>query len=92
MPVCVGMGPTKTLAKFANHLAKKNACFRGVCDITGLSQADLDQWMVSNEVGEVWGVGRRISKRLGTMGINTVLELKRAEPEQIRRAFNVELQ
>lgn len=92
LPVCVGIGPTKTLAKFANHLAKKNASFQGVCDITVLSQAEQDRWMASNEVGEVWGVGRRISKRLGTMGINTVLDLKRADPEPIRRAFNVVLQ
>lgn len=48
--------------------------------------------MESNEVGEVWGVGRRMSKRLGTMGINTVLDLKRVDPEHIRRAFNVVLQ
>jgi len=61
LPVCVGVAPTKTLAKFANHLAKKNGCFQGVCDITVLSQAELDQWMASNDVGEVWGVGRRIS-------------------------------
>lgn len=92
LPVCVGVGPTKTLAKFANHLAKKNASFQGVCDITVLSQAEQDQWMASNEVGEVWGVGRRISKRLGDMGIATVLDLKRADPEHIRRAFNVVLQ
>lgn len=88
----MGIGPTKTLAKFANHLAKKNASFQGVCDITELSQAEQDKWMAGNEVDEVWGVGRRISKRLGTMGINTVLDLKRADPEHIRRAFNVVLQ
>jgi len=92
LPVCVGIGPTKTLSKFANHLAKKNACFQGVCDITALSQAEQDHWMASNDVGEVWGVGRRISKLLETMGISTVLDLKRADPEHIRRAFNVVLQ
>lgn len=92
LPVCVGIGPTKTLAKFANHLAKKNACFQGVCDITVLSQADQDRWMASNDVGEVWGVGRKISKRLEAMGIQTVLDLKQADPEHIRRTFNVVLQ
>ena len=92
LPVCVGIGPTKTLAKFANHLAKKNAYFQGVCDITVLSQSEQDRWMAGNEVGEVWGVGRRINKRLGDMGVNTVLDLKRADPEHIRRAFSVVLQ
>lgn len=48
--------------------------------------------MAGNGVGEVWGVGRRISKRLESMGIRTVLDLKRSEPERIRRAFNVVLQ
>lgn len=92
LPVCVGIGPTKTLAKFANHLAKKNASFQGVCDISVLSQGEQERWMASNPVGEVWGVGRRISKRLESMGINTALDLKRADPEHIRRAFNVVLQ
>ncbi|MFP5484162.1 MAG: Y-family DNA polymerase, partial [Gammaproteobacteria bacterium] len=92
LPVCVGIGPTKTLAKFANHLAKKNASFQGVCDITALSQTEQNQWMAGNEVGEVWSVGRRISKRLGAMGIHTVLDLQRADPEHIRRAFSVVLQ
>lgn len=78
--------------KFANHLAKKNASFQGVCDISALSQTEQNQWMAGNEVGEVWGVGRRISKRLGAMGINTVLDLQRADPEHIRRAFSVVLQ
>ena len=37
LPVCAGFGETKTLAKFANHLAKKNAVFNGVCDLTSMS-------------------------------------------------------
>lgn len=92
LPVCVGMADTKTLAKFANHLAKKNPCFDGVCDLAALSGAELDDWMARNAVGEVWGVGRRISKRLESLGVRTVLDLKRADPEQIRRAFSVVLQ
>jgi len=48
--------------------------------------------MASNDVGEVWGVGRKISKRLEAMGIQTVLDLKQADPEHIRRTFNVVLQ
>jgi len=63
-----------------------------VCDFSVLSQADQERWMAANEVGEVWGVGRRISKRLEAMGIHTVLDLRRAEPEHIRRAFSVVLQ
>lgn len=48
--------------------------------------------MASNEVGEVWGVGGRLSKQLATMGIRSVLDLKRADSGHIRRVFNVVLQ
>lgn len=69
LPVCAGFGESKTLAKFANHLAKKNAVFDGVCDLTALTDAQRQQWMAKIEVGEVWGVGRRITARLQSMGI-----------------------
>lgn len=92
LPVCVGIGASKTLAKFANHLAKKNECFNGVCDFTALSQEEQNHWMAHNEVGEVWGVGGRLSKRLACMGIHSVLDLQRADAGHIRRVFNVVLQ
>ncbi len=89
LSVCVGIGPTKTLAKFANHLAKKNAVFNGVCDLHALTRPERMEWMSKIEVGEVWGVGRRISKRLAAMGIDTVLELRNASPKEIRAQFGV---
>ena len=89
LPVCVGIGPTKTLAKFANHLAKKNAVFNGVCDLHALTRPARLEWMSKIEVGEVWGVGRRISKRLAAIGIDTVLELRNASPKEIRAQFGV---
>jgi DNA polymerase V len=66
LPVCVGFGETKTLAKFANHLAKKNTQFNGVCDLTGMTAVERDHWMRRIEVGEVWGIGRRIAVRANT--------------------------
>lgn len=92
LPVCVGMAHTKTLAKFANHLAKKNPCFDGVCNFDELNTEEQEAWMAKNEVGEVWGVGRRISKKLQAMGIQSVLDLKRAPPKLMRRTFSVVLQ
>ena len=53
LPVCVGCGPTKTLAKIANHLAKKNAEFEGVCDLHAIPRPERLQWMSQLEVGEV---------------------------------------
>ncbi|GHU08127.1 DNA polymerase V subunit UmuC [Betaproteobacteria bacterium] len=89
LPVCVGIGPTKTLAKFANHLAKKNGVFDGVCDLYTLSRPERKQWMSRLDVGEVWGVGRRIARRLDELGIHTVLDLREASPQEIRGHFGV---
>jgi nucleotidyltransferase/DNA polymerase involved in DNA repair len=90
LPVCVGCGPTKTLAKLANHLAKKNAVFNGVCDLHALSRPERLQWMHKIEVGEVWGVGRRLVKLdLQALDIHTVLDLRNASPKQIRAQFGV---
>lgn len=92
LPVCVGCGPTKTLAKLANHMAKKNPIFNGVCDLHALSRTERRQWMSQIEVGEVWGVGRRINQRLAVMGIHTVLDLRNTTPKQIRAQFGVVLE
>lgn len=89
LPVCVGIAPTKTLAKFANHLAKKNSEFEGVCDLHIIPRPDRLAWMHRVEVGEVWGVGRQISKRLDAMGIHTVLDLRNTSPKEIRTHFGV---
>ena len=89
LPVCVGVGPTKTLAKFANHLAKKHAEFDGVCDLHALTRAQRLGWMHRVEVGEVWGVGSRIRKRLSAMAIDTVLDLRNASPKAMRSHFGV---
>jgi DNA polymerase V len=89
LPVCVGIAPSKTLAKFANYLAKHYSSLGGVCDVSSMSQDDLFRWMSEVDVGEVWGVGRKIADRLKVMGINTVLDLARASPQHIRLRFGV---
>jgi len=89
LPVCVGFGPSKTLAKLANHMAKKHPEFDGVCDLHAMSRLERRQWMSRIEVGEVWGVGRRINARLAAMGIHTVLDLRNTSPKTIRAQFGV---
>ena len=59
--MCVGFGRTKTLAKLANHLAKKQAVFNSVCDTASLTPDALHDWMRKIPVSEVWGVGKRIA-------------------------------
>jgi DNA polymerase V len=89
LPVCVGMAPTKTLAKIANHLAKKRSEFQGVCDLSALSEAERCAYFCSLDVGEVWGVGRRIAQHLHNMRIDTVEDLRNANTQLIRSRFGV---
>lgn len=89
LPVCIGIGPTKTLAKFANHLAKKHGDWDGVCDVASMSRTNLYQWMSEIDVSEVWGIGRNIAKKLHSLGIHTVLDLTQASPQYIRLQFGV---
>lgn len=92
LPVCVGIGETKTRAKFANHLAKKNAEFDGVCDVAAMSADKGEQWMRRIDVGEVWGVGRRITERLAKWKIQTVHDLVNADIKRLRAEFGVVLE
>ncbi len=89
LPVCVGIGPTKTMAKLANHCAKKRPVFNGVCNFNDLPAGELDQLLSTIEVGEIWGVGRRLAPRLQALGYHSVLDLKRANPEALRQQFSV---
>ena len=89
LPVCVGVAPTKTLAKLANHMAKKRPEFDGVCDLHALSRPERLGYMADIDVGEVWGVGPRLAPRLKEMGIQSVLDLRNASPKTLRSHFGV---
>lgn len=93
IPVCVGIGETKTLAKLANHCAKKDlAGADGVCDLTRLGPEERTRLYARIPVNEVWGVGRRLTEQLGRRGILTVEDLRGADPESLRQAFSVVLE
>ncbi len=90
IPVCVGIAETKTLAKLANHSAKKSlAGEEGVCDFTRLPAAVRSRLFATIDVGEVWGIGPRLSRKLGDRGIRTVEDLRIADPKILRREFSV---
>ncbi|WP_320188774.1 Y-family DNA polymerase (plasmid) [Agrobacterium rosae] len=74
IPTCVGIGPTKTMAKFANFIAKKNPVFDGVADLMNTEIAAY--CMARTDVSEVWGVGSRTTAKLREIGINTVAQLR----------------
>ena len=89
LPVCVGIGSTKTLSKLANHCAKKRPEFNSVCNFNTMSPEILDNLLDRVEVGEIWGVGRKLAPKLQALGFKTVLDLKRANPERLRQQFSV---
>ena len=91
LTVGVGIAQTKTLAKLANHAAKQwQRQTGGVVDLSNLGRQR--KVMALLPVGEVWGVGRRISKKLEEMGIKTVLQLADTDIRFIRKHFNVVLE
>ena len=89
LPVCVGIGRSKTESKIANHIAKKNAGFNSVCDLVSMDPCNKEYYFAQIDVSEVWGVGRKHSKKLQTMGINTVLDLACAEPREMQKKFSI---
>jgi len=89
LPVCVGIGATKTLAKLANHCAKKRPQLNGVCNFNTMTTHDLDQLLSEIEVGEIWGVGRKLAPKLAALGYQSALDLKQASPEALRQQFSV---
>lgn len=87
LTVGVGIAPTKTLAKLANHAAKKWKGTGGVVDLS--SPARQKKLLALVPVSDVWGIGRQISKKLIGMGIHTAGELANADPKLIKRYFSV---
>lgn len=88
IPTCVGIAPTKTLAKLANFAAKK--ALRdgsGVCDLT--DPAARAAILERVPVGEVWGVGRRSAEKLGTLGVHTAADLRDLDPRLARQVLTV---
>ncbi len=89
LPVCVGIGRSKTEAKIANHIAKKNPGFNSVCDLVNMDPCNKEYYFAQIDVSEVWGVGRKHSKKLQSMEINTVLDLACAEPREMQKRFSI---
>ncbi|MCE9685816.1 Y-family DNA polymerase [Shewanella sp. AS16] len=90
LPVCVGIGATLTLAKIANHAAKKIPGYKGVCVIE--NERDRIAILQQLSVGDVWGVGRRISKKLELLNIHTAFQLASMPPGLARKQFSIEIE
>lgn len=98
LTVGVGIAQTKTLAKLANHAAKKwQRQTGGVVDLSNVERRTSNverqrRLLALVPVEDVWGVGRRISKKLNAMGIKNALELSEQSTWIIRKHFNVVLE
>lgn len=85
IPTSIGIGPTKTLAKIANHLCKKDL------KIPVFNISQQREWLTYVGVGDVWGVGKQWHKKLLTYGISTAADLAALHPRELKQQFNVAL-
>lgn len=88
IPVGVGIAHTKTLAKLANHTAKRLQQETG--GVVDICEAHKRDWVLRNtDVCEVWGVGRRMKLHLDALNINTAMDLAKADPWMLRKKLSV---
>lgn len=90
LSVGVGISTTKTLAKLASYAGKTYRATGGVVDLT--CKTRQERLLAITPIEEVWGVGRRIARRLNEMGIETASQLAQSEPRLIRDQFSVALE
>lgn len=87
IPACVGIAPTKTLAKYCNHLAKKIPALNGVLNWNDLTPERQRKALACQSVEEVWGVGGRLSSRMLRLGIQTPLDLSEVSEALLKQCF-----
>ena len=89
IPVSIGIAHTKTLAKAANELAKKNPEFNGVLSLINVAPREVDGLLDKVDVSDIWGIGRQYSKMLRAHNISTAFEFKNALPAFVRQYMTV---
>lgn len=100
IPTCIGLAPTKTLAKLCNHIAKDAERKPGsypielarVCNWAELSSRMQRELLQRTPSGEVWGIGKRIAKRLAEQGISTAWDVAQMSVALVRSEFGVVLE
>lgn len=90
IPTCVGIAPTKTLAKFSNHLAKRYPRhFNGVVVWDDWSAEIQTRALRSEPVSEIWGIGRKLSAHLAQQNIQTAYDFIKADTQTLRARYGV---
>ena len=87
IPVSIGLSKTKTLAKMANHLAKKNLNYAGVCILK--NKSSIDKALKETEINDVWGIGRRSSIFLKRYNIGTAKDFTLLDQQWIRKNMGI---
>ena len=87
IPVSIGIGSTKTLSKIANYLAKKYDSYEGICILK--DDKKIDEALNSIEIGDVWGIGKRLSKFLRNYEIHTAKQFTLLDRRWIRKNMGV---
>jgi DNA polymerase V len=87
IPVSIGVGPNKTLAKLTSHIAKKQPSYDGVCSYWSLQNFRNSLYNIS--VDEVWGIGRKWSKKLKMIGVESIGQFVMLNDGLVRKMMNV---
>ena len=87
IPVSIGLGPTKTLAKVANRRAKQDPARRGYCSIE--TDQEIEAELRAMELTDIWGIAEATSRRLQAIGIGSPLALRSADPQLVQRHLGV---
>lgn len=89
IPISIGIAKTKTLAKLANHLAKKHQFYGGVMDFNLFSAQERDKYLQFTPVEEVWGIGRKLSRKLLSMGVRSAYDFTKLSSRWVKNHMGV---
>jgi len=87
IPICIGIGSTKTLAKLANRFAKKYPAYKRVCLID--TPEKQEKALKLTEVGDIWGIGRKYAEKLNKNGIATAYDFTQMSKNWVRKLMSV---
>lgn len=89
VPVSIGIATSKTLAKLASEIAKRDDAHQGAYSFIGLSPNERDAQLGQLRVNDIWGVGRRIAPKLRADGVGTALQLARTRPQRAQQLMGI---
>lgn len=89
IPVSIGIAPTKTLAKLASEVAKKDLIHQGIFSFTDISEASSRHILQAVPVSDIWGIGRRLTPKLKAEGVHSALQLKELSPRRAQQLLSI---